>query len=206
MADTVFPDPNGAPAQPATSPLDLTFALHALMADIAAVCEELRHIDMSRVVVIFSQARSPKLDGVRASIYPLRFEGGGRRARVRGHEFQMPRVTAGSKEALYVVSYTLPRFLDVTFEEKLTAVVHEMYHISPRFDGQLRRFAGGKPYHTGSQKNYDAVMAAIAERYLAATRRPDLHAFLRHTFRELTEIHGGVVGARMRAPNPYRIA
>ena len=30
-------------------------------------------------------------------------------------------------------------FLDQTFEEKLVTVFHELYHISPAFDGDLRR-------------------------------------------------------------------
>lgn len=191
--------------EPAKEPFDFTEAMHALMTDIASVCDELSHVDMSRVVAIFSQARTSTLHGVRAMIYPLRFAGGARRARVRGHEFEMPRVMAGDKEALYVVSFTVPRFLNLPFEDKMAGTVHEMYHISPSFGGDLRRFAGGKPYHTGSQRNYNAAMARIAERYLAATQRPELHAFLRHNFAELNQAHGPVVGTRMRAPNPRRI-
>jgi predicted metallopeptidase len=200
------PEEPEAPAAPTQEPFDFTRAMRPLMADMAEVCEELRHIDMSRVAVVFSQARHGRLDGMRAAVYPLRFAGGARRARLRGRLFEMPRVTVEGHEALYVVSYTLPRFLNLSLDEKLTSIVHEMYHISPRFDGDLRRFAGGKPYHTGSKRRYDAAMARIARRYVAQTRRPELHAFLRHTFRELLEAHGAVVGVRLRAPNPRRIA
>ncbi|MFW6108347.1 MAG: hypothetical protein ACOC8D_00895, partial [bacterium] len=77
--------------------------------------------------------------------------------------------------------------------------------ISPRFDGDVRRFAGGKPYHTGSQRRYNQAMRRVADDYLARTDRPELHAFLRLTFGELVERYGGVVGLRMRAPNPYRV-
>jgi len=185
--------------------LDFTAAMHALMADIAATCDELYHVDMSRVVVMFSQARHGRLDGVRASIYPLRFAGGARRAEMRGQRWEMPRVMAGEQEALYVVSFSLPRFADLPLAEKLASVVHEMYHMSPRFDGDLRRFAGGKPYHTGSKRRYNEAMAAIAERYVARTSRPELHGFLRKSFAELQDEHGGIVGLRMRAPNPRRV-
>ena len=90
-------------------------------------------------------------------------------------------------------------------DEKLTSIAHEMYHMSPRFDGDLRRFAGGKPYHTGSQRRYDAAMSRIAASYAQRTTRPELHAFLRHSYSELLEAHGAVVGLRMRAPHPRRV-
>jgi len=176
--------------------------MRPLMADIAATREELRYIDMTRVAVAFTQARHGRSDGVQATAHPLRFEGGERRKAARGHLFEMPRVLVDGREALYVIRYTLPRFLNQPFDEKLATVVHEMYHISPRFDGDIRRFAGGKPYHTGSQKRYDAAMHRIAQGYPTRTAQPELHAFLRHTFAELIAAHGGVVGLRMRRLNP----
>jgi len=54
--------------------LDFTSAMRQLMADVAVTCPELRHVDVARVAVAFSQARSSRLDGVHATIHPLRFE------------------------------------------------------------------------------------------------------------------------------------
>ena len=102
-------------------------------------------------------------------------------------------------EELWIVEGAI---YDLTLEEKLRCIVHEMYHVSPSFDGDVRRFAGGKPYHTGSQKRYDAAMDRIAQDYLRRTARPELHAFLRHTFAELVEAHGGIVGRRFRRLSP----
>jgi len=189
----------------AGGPFQFTDAMHALMSDIVVVCGELRHIDMTRVAVSFSQARHSRLHGERAGVYPLRFEGGGRRKAMRGHVYEIPQVIVNGREMLYIVTFMLPRFLDLSFDEKMVTVVHELYHISPRFDGDVRRFAGGKPYHTGSRRRYDAAMARIAEAYLAQTRRPELHAFLRLDFRQLVARYGGVVGLRLRRPTPYRV-
>jgi len=202
MTGSLFPEFDDTPKPPVPQHFDLTTALRALMTDITLVADELNHVDMSRVVVIFSQARHNGSHGVRAALYPLRFEGGERRARVRGHEFEMPKVKIGDHEALYAVSFMVPRFLNLPFDEKMMIVVHEMYHISPAFDGDVRRLPGGNPYHTGSMRKFNETMAAIATRYLAATDRPELHGFLRHNFSQLVQTHGKVVGMRMRAPNP----
>ncbi|MBM4042800.1 MAG: hypothetical protein FJ290_30295 [Planctomycetes bacterium] len=186
-------------------PFDFTAHMRELMIDVAATCDELRHVDMTRVAVAFSQARYSSLGGVQATIRPLRFPHGGRVLERANAAWEMPHVVIGGVEILYVVEYRLPRFLLVPFDEKLGTVVHEMYHISPKFDGTLRRFAGGKPHHTGSRDRYNAVMADIARRYLARTQRPELHAFLRQTMQELTSAHGGIVGLRFRRLRPRRI-
>ncbi len=179
-------------------PFSFTNRIRELMADIAATCPELRQVDLARVAVAFAQTRHGRLDGVFASIHPLRFPGGERTARRPRGTYEMPRVLVNGAEMLYVIEFRLPRFQNLPFEEKLATIIHEMYHISPRFDGTLRRFEGGKPYHTGSRRRYDAAMARMARSYLAATTRPELHAFLRLDFRQLSESNGGVVGLRFR--------
>jgi len=187
-------------------PFNFSQHMHALMADIAATCAELRHVDMTRVGVAFAQARNARLHGFFARVHPLRFPGGATRVRRGGATYAMPRVVIGGVEVLYVVEFFLPRFMCIPFGEKLSTVVHEMYHVSPAFDGTLRRFAGSKPYHTGSQRRYDAAMARLARAYLGATKRPELHAFLRSDFAQLEAAHGGVVGVRVRRLGPRRIA
>lgn len=186
-------------------PFCFTDHMRDLMADIAATCGELRHIDLGRVAVAFAQARHSQLHGTYAVIHPSRFPSGSRQMLRRGHLYELPRLVAGGVEMLYVIEFRLPRFQNLPFVQKLTTIVHEMYHISPSFDGTLRRFEGGKPYHTGSRHNYDAAMAAIASRYLAATARPELHAWLRLDFPQLAEANGGVVGLRFRHLSPRRI-
>lgn len=185
---------------------DFTAATHELIGDIVATCPELRHIDASRLAVAFSQARSARLDGVHAAIHPLRFPGGARELTKGSATYAMPEVVLGGREMLYVISFRLPRYLNLPFGEKMSTIIHELYHVSPGFDGSLRRFAGGNPHHTASKRRYDAVMGKIARDYLARTQRPELHAFLRHSFRELADAHGGIVGLRLRGLDPRRIA
>ena len=59
------------------------------------------------------------------------------------------------------MTFCLPRFLDQTFEEKLLTVFHELFHIGPSFDGDLRRHPGRYAVHTHSKAQYDSHMAAL---------------------------------------------
>ncbi len=187
-------------------PFDFTLAMRRLMEDITANCRALGHIEMSRVAVGFGQTRTARLSGIYAQVFPLRFPGGARRMRRGQAVFEMPVLTLDGREALYLVKFMLPRFLQVSFPEKIGTVFHEMYHISPRFDGTLRTFPGRRPYHTGSRRRYDRFVGSLAQEYLASTSRHDLHQFLKKNFEQLGAEHGGVVGIRYRNPNPYRIA
>ena len=87
-----------------------------------------------------------------ASLTPLRFAGGQRHTLRRGRQWTLQRVCEDGREMLYILNFYLPRFLDLPLDEKLTTVVHELWHIGPRFDGDLRRFGGRCYAHSGSQK------------------------------------------------------
>ena len=65
------------------------------------------------------------------------------------------------QEFLYILTFYLPRFMDLSFREKLITVFHELWHISPQFDGDLRRHPGRCYAHTSSQKEYDAEMEVL---------------------------------------------
>src|SRR5262249_17964673 len=93
-----------------------------------------------------------------------------------------------------------PRFLDLDFNEKLVTLFHELYHISPAFDGDLRRHGGRYSIHSHSQRRYDAHMAKLAQAYLTNGSNPDLHAFRRLNFTQLPRRHSRVVGVVVPRP------
>ena len=117
--------------------------MRRLCGDICHRLPELRHVDLTRVAVAFCQARKRVDHGMHASLTPMRFEGGSLYTRRQGRDFTVQRLYgAGGSEMLYILNFYLPRFQDAPFEEKLVTVLHELWHISPNFDGDLRRFPG----------------------------------------------------------------
>jgi hypothetical protein len=141
-----------------------------------------------------------------ASLTPLRFAGGETATVRRGRKWTIQRVRIDGREMLYLLTFYLPRFLDLPFREKLTTLVHELWHIGPRFDGDLRRFGGRCYAHSGSQKRYDAHAARLADDWLKLGPPDDLSEFLRLDFRGITERHGPVFGRRISVPKLVPIA
>lgn len=182
-------------------PLDFTDAMERLCADICARIDELSHVDMSRVAVGYRQARRRTLHGLQASLTPLRFTGGAEQGVVRGRRLLCPRVIdRHGRDCLYLLNFYLPRFFDHPIEERLTTVTHELWHIGPAMDGDLRRHDGRCYAHGRSQREFDAHAESLARRWLASDPPAELFLLLESSFAELLAAHGAVVGARYPTP------
>jgi hypothetical protein len=186
-------------------PFDFTAAMERLCDDIVARTPQLAHVRMHQVAVAFAQARRRVLHGLQAKLTPLRFEAGSLVTRRGPHQWTLRRLFKENVEQLYILTFYLPRFLDQSLDEKFITVFHELFHISPRFDGDIRRHAGRCHVHTHSQKEYDRQMALLAKEYLRQNPPDELWAFLRSSFDGLRQQHGGVVGRRVPIPKLFRL-
>jgi hypothetical protein len=181
-------------------PFDFCARVRRLCADIARLCPELAHIDTTRILFAVTQARTGHKHGLQARVTPLRFRGGQLRRKRGGVTYQVQRYVVDGQEMLYLVTFCLPRFLDQSFDDKFITLFHELYHISPMFEGDLRRLSGRCELHSHSKNEYDAHMATQARAYLDGGADRSLHAFLRLDFAQLAHRHGSVVGAMVPRP------
>jgi predicted metallopeptidase len=184
--------------------LNLTLELERLIADIARRMEEFSHIDPERVMVCVSTTRGGGIHGTYAKIHPLRFENGSRTTMVRRRRgtilCDIPPVTRRGVEMLYIVYFLVPRFLNLSLREKLVTVFHELFHIAPEFNGDIRRFPGKNYAHGSSRKKFNALMSELVERYLESA---DVHAgvgFLEGDMAAIRSRHCSIVGRRLAAP------
>ena len=131
----------------------------------------------------------------------MRFAGGARVEQRRGRYYQSQTLHDDQgREMLYILSFCLPRFMDLGFREKLATILHELWHIGPRFDGDIRRHAGRCYAHSPSQQRYDAAMLQLADRWLASDPAPAIYAFLRGRFEDLRQQYGRVYGLKVTRP------
>jgi hypothetical protein len=166
---------------------------------------QLGHINPGQILHGVSQARSRSRYGVYAQCHGLRFKNGSREHRTRdGWAWVWPEIRVRGQEMLYYITYFLPRFLDQPPQERLHTLLHELYHIHPRFNGDLRRFSGRSEFHGSRQEDFDGVvdrMLQDAQPHIDTGQFP----FLTFNFDELTARHGAVVGNRLRRFQPRRM-
>ncbi len=183
------------------SGFNFTAHMRDLCRDITTRLPELQHVEMGRVAVSFNQTRKQVRHGMWASLTPMRFENGSRETIRHGRRYAAQQLfNEQGAEMLYILSFYLPRFMQLSFDDKLTTVFHELWHISPEFNGDIRRHPGRCYAHSTSEKEYDRRMEKLADKWLGLAPPLQLYSFLKRKFGELETEYGCVFGSRVRHP------
>jgi hypothetical protein len=185
---------------PVDRPFDFCGHMRRLTMDVVRHCEELRHIDVSRLLFAITQARSGRAHGLQARVTPLRFRNGQLTRRRQDTTYQVQRYFVDGREMFYLMTFCLPRFLNQSFDAKFVTLFHELFHIGPAFDGDLRRHQGRYAMHSHSKRGYDSHMAKLARSYLSNGADQPLYSFMRLNFVQLEHRHGSVVGVVVPRP------
>lgn len=175
--------------------------MRRLCTDMCSRLPELHHVDMARIAIGYRQTRKPVMHGLQASLTPLRFAGGQRYTIRGGRRWAAQRlVDADGREYLYVLNFYLPRFLDHCLREKLATVTHELWHVSPACNGDLRRHQGRCYAHGANQREYDQWSGTLAMRWLERDPPAELLEVLHCNFAQLVQRYGSVYGVQWRTP------
>jgi len=178
---------------------DYTAALHEVIRDIAEVCPPFSHIQPERILVTIAQCRKAGVHGIYASVLPMRFEGGKCSIVRKGIRLTRQPLFHGEYEILYIITFYLPRFCNLTFDQKMKTIFHELFHISPEFNGDVRRFAGRKYAHGSSRRSYDKQIEKYVHDYLRIRGAgAKVLEFLHLDFETLVKTRGTIVGRRIR--------
>ncbi len=140
---------------------NMTLAVKRLVRDVADRLPALSHVRPSRVLIVAGEARGKS----RATIRPASLPGSdGRRRflRVRG------------RRMLYVITLRPLWFAASTPRERVSTILHELYHASTRFDGTLHH---ARRHHELPRPAYDRTIRSLLEEYLARAPSELLRAF-----------------------------
>lgn len=140
------------------------------MRDAAARLPELSHVKATRILVVAGEARRAS----RATVRPLAFADSRERISADGKRAK-PIVRIGKRRILYVVSFRPMFFLRSTPEKRVETVIHELFHMSTRFDGTLHR--GRRHARLGD--SFQRMLRPLVRRYLAGCP-PELLAPFAH--------------------------
>jgi hypothetical protein len=181
-------------------PFDFCQAMRQLITDVTRRCPDFRHVQVPRILLSVTQARRGFVHGLQARVTPLRFANGELMRRRRGVMYHIQRYFHNEQEFLYVMTFCLPRFLNLSFDEKFITLFHELYHLHPECNGDFRRHEGRCQFHTRRRREYDKKMVPFARAYLASKPDAGLIDFLRLDFAQLTARHGAVTGIVVPRP------
>ena len=158
--------------------LDLSQFFAEFCRDVRLRLAAMAHLQPERILFALSRSRAAGGHGVYARIVPLRFAGGARelQRRRRGYRetWRLPQLQYQGEEILYLIQVMAPRFFRLSLREKLATLLHELYHVSPACDGDLRRFPGRNYAHGHSRKAFQRQVENLLDTYLASSPPPAL--------------------------------
>jgi predicted metallopeptidase len=166
--------PNLAPAADAGKRLrnSLNSDFQNLLTLVCEAVPEFRTYDARKIAVSIGRSKNKSKFGVWAHVAPLRHHGGKpeRKARFRGlpgrYLFDCEKIEKTYPQALYLMTFILPKFFRLSFEERLETLVHELYHLHPEFRGDLRRFPGPHVHHGPTPAAFKRRVHELAQKAL----------------------------------------
>jgi hypothetical protein len=145
---------------------NLNKAVRALIRDIAARMPEFVHVRASRILVIAGEARRAS----RGTVKPLCFRGGRSTDRTGRRK---PIIRLKGKRMLYCITLRPLFFRSSTPKARIETVMHELFHMSRRFDGTLH--AGRR--HSVLGREFPRKLRPLVRRYLKQCPPELLKAF-----------------------------
>ncbi|MHB1845571.1 MAG: putative metallopeptidase [Deltaproteobacteria bacterium] len=134
-------------------------ALRRLIRDAAERLPELGHVRASGLLVVAGEARRAS----RATIRPL---GGKGKAR--------PEVYFRGRRILYLITLRPQFFRCSTPEQRVETILHELFHMSARFDGTLHR---GRRHSALPGRKFGRRLRPLVRRYLESVEPELLEPF-----------------------------
>lgn len=181
-------------------PFSYTQALEGVLELICESSSLFDHVELDKVLVSFSQARKRTSWGIYAKVVPLRFEEGRTIGKEGDTWIRTDEFTFEGREILYLLYVYLPRFHDQSFRDKVLTLFHELFHIHPEMNGDLRRLPGPNPFHGASREEYDRNLEPFVDDFLDSASSDPRLDFLRQDLGALSQRHRGVSGRSVPQP------
>jgi hypothetical protein len=135
---------------------NFNLAVRALVRDIAASMEEFAHVRAGRILIVAGEARRAS----RGTVKPLCFRGG---KSIDANGRRKPIVRVKGRRMLYCITLRPLFFRLSTPQARIETLLHELFHVSRRFDGTLH--PGRR--HAALGKDFARRLRPLVRRYLA---------------------------------------
>ena len=182
--------------------INITGTIKNIIKEISIFSPNFAYINTDKVLICISSNKKGNGGATYGKLVPLRFEGGNAAVKYNNHFYSMPTIKSEGIEQFYIIYFFIPRFFDLTFEEKIKIIFHELYHISPDFNGDIRRVSKGKSAHGHSKKHFDSLFIDDLIQFSSYIKKTPYIHFLNMNTKSLYKQFSKVIGRRMKMPKP----
>ena len=184
--------------------INLTDRIAGIIGSIVRETDLFSHVDPERVLVCLSSNRRGSPGATYGKLVPLRFPGGLPVQRYRGRHYALPRIMHRGLEMRYLIYFYVPRFFNLPAREKLRVIFHELYHICPSFNGDIRRLGSRRAAHGGSVEGFNGRFEGMLLDYWERIDGGE-REFLQMSESDIRDRYAPITGLRMKMPRPVAI-
>ena len=185
--------------------INITDILTLIISDMIQSTDEFRSFDLNRMLICCASNRSDSRGGIYGKLVPLKFENGSDIINFRGKLYTTPKIVHNNIEIKYLIYYYHPKFFDISAREKVNVMFHELYHINPEFNGDIRRMGKVKKAHGHSKKSFEEKYLDYADNFYSYVKETSYHAFLEMNSMDLQKSFKKIKCRRMKTIRPVPV-
>ena len=185
--------------------INITDVLTTLIKHIIQETNIFKHLEIKRILICIASNRGKARGGTYGKLVPLKFKDGSDILHYKSRIYAMPKIINNGIPLLYLVYFYSPKFIDITPFEKLRVIFHELYHISPEFNGDIRRVSKVKVFHGYSTKSFNAQFENDLHMFYKYISNTIFMKFLQMDSKLLQKNFQKIFSRRMKLPKPILV-
>ena len=153
-------------------------------------------------LVCLSSNRDGSKGATYGKVVPLCYLNGSQSVIYKNQKYTMPLVKKNNNIIKYLLYIYLPKFFDLSVKGKLYVLFHELYHINPNFDGDIRNMGNFKRVHGYSIKYFNSFFIKELEDFEKYIKLTSYQNFLEMDHNFFKNNYLSIKGFKVKIPKP----
>lgn len=182
--------------------INLTDIFTEIIHDMIKSTDEFKSFDSSKILVCCASNRKDYKGATYGKLLPLRFKDGSEIIKHNGKFYTIPKVKFNNTELLYIIYLYIPKFFNLSARDKINVMFHELYHINPDFNGDIRRMGEFKSAHGHSRKSFEEKYIEYSDNFYKTVQNASYYNFLLMSSEEIRTQYKVIKYRRMKNIKP----
>jgi len=186
--------------------INLTDILTQIIHDMVRSTDEFKLFDLNKILICCASNRKDFKGATYGKLLPLRFKDGSEIIKHNGKFYTIPKLKINNIEILYIIYLYIPKFFNLSVKDKINVMFHELYHISPEFNGDIRRMGNFKSAHGHSRKAFEEKYIYYADSFYKTINNTSYNNFLKMNSEDIKNRYKTVKYRRLKNIKPVLLA
>ncbi|HNX24413.1 MAG TPA: putative metallopeptidase [Spirochaetota bacterium] len=182
--------------------INLTDILTLIIHDMVELTEEFKCFDLNKILICCASNRKDFRGATYGKLLPLRFKDGSEIIKHNGRFYTIPKVKVNNMEILYIIYFYIPKFFNLSAKDKVNVMFHELFHINPEFNGDIRRMGKFKAAHGHSRKSFEEKYIEYADTFFEKIEDTPYYNFLKMNSEDIQKEFKKIKYRRMKSIKP----